>query len=189
MKHFSVIRGTLRSVVRENKCSVWLVILFYALVYLMTFASTVAAQKLLTYAGKAESAETEIALSAGVIFLSYIGVRLIGPSNILLFNYLQRDVGVKLMRKAYDRVGKIPHQSFVMDKSAGQIQRIMMLAQDSTLTQYTVHVISCAAALVCLLALGFVYREYWYFTLVLVLFSLLSFLITSKEGLLRWQLR
>lgn len=189
MKHFSVIRGTLRAVTRESRRSMWLVILFYGLVYLMTFAFTVAVQRLLAYAGNVGSVGTEIALFAWMIFLSYIGVRMIGPSNILLFNFLQRDVGVKLMRKAYDQVGKIPHQEFVVAKSAGRIQRIMMLAQDSTLTQYAVHAVSCAAALICLLALSVVYRQYWYFTLVIVAFNLLSFLLTSKEGLMKWKLR
>ena len=91
MKHFSVIRGTLRAVTRESRRSMWLVILFYGLVYLMTFASTVAVQRLLAYAGNVGSVGTEIALFAGM--------RMIGPSNILLFNFLQRDVGVKLMRR------------------------------------------------------------------------------------------
>lgn len=114
--------------------------------------------------------------------------RISGYSNIILFDKLQVNIGVKLMNKAYKRTGTIEHQYFDSADNAAKIQRMALYSQDSMLTQNVVHLISvCVNILSLILIIPVTIKFGWVLYITMIIISIIIHKFNFDEGYKRWE--
>lgn len=191
-KKIEIIKNMIKIVYRSNPSTFWYATCVCIITYLTVPISSQLYYKVLALVEKHSSIVDFpilkcVLLLIGIVMIAGIE-RVTGYSNILLFEKMQVKVGVNLLKRVYIRTEKVAHSFFDVPENASKIERIALYAQDSILTQNTVHLLEVIARIISItIYIPVLAKVGWEYFFVIIIISLIGNSLNFNEGYQRWE--